>query len=112
MSLESKAKQYSPWSWEVITEFPLSVLNMVLAISFQVDAHYILRTMNQTKPSLDQTSTVRASLNHRSPFVWLSFGYITSLEYQNFTLKDVSPVLKKENFKAIFLGYHKNFHEI
>lgn len=102
MSLESKARQYSPWSWEVITEFPLSVRNMVLAISFQVAAHYILRTMNQTKPSLDQTSTVKASLNHQSPSVWLSFGYITSLEYQNFTLKDVSPVLKKGKFQSRF----------
>lgn len=74
MSLESKARQYLPWVWEVITEFPLSMCNMVLAISFQVDAQYIIRTMNHTKPSLDQTSTVRASLNHRSPSVWLSLG--------------------------------------
>lgn len=113
MSLESKARQYLPWVWEVITEFPLSMFSNVLAISFQVDAYYIMLTMSQIKPSLDQTSTVRASFNHWSPSVWLSFVSRTFLKYQNFTLKDVFPVLKKKKiFKTIFFGYHKNFHKI
>lgn len=112
MSLESKARQYLPWVREVITEFPLSMFSIVLAISFQGDTCYIMLTMSQTKPCLDQASTVRASLNHWSPSVWLSFVSRTFLKYQNFTLKDVFLVLKKKTFKAIFLGYQKNVHKI
>lgn len=58
MSLESKARKYLPWVWEVITEFPLSMFSIVLAISFQGDTCYIMLTMSQAKPSLDQASTV------------------------------------------------------
>lgn len=74
-SVAGKGRQYFPCVWELVTECFLSEV-AVWSLPFhfrQIGTFYNLLNINQINPSLDQASTDRASLNHCSYSVSLSF---------------------------------------